>query len=893
MKNCLRLLLFDTYGRIATAALLLCILSGIFLAIPYDISLPYLSVTLMVTANPYASLIRNMHYWSAQLFLVFTLIHLVDHLKQSTEDNIKSRYTWLGVTLSLLVTAYAMISGFILKADPDSLQARRILAGLLESLPVGGRILQQTFMGNEKNFQPVYIHHLSTATLLLVIVIYDHARTIWGSLKTLLITLFMIGLLSFFFRAPLSTMDENILKGPWYFVGFQEMLHFFSHPVYLLVFSFLVLAVIFLLPLFRPSIRKVVKYLLFCFLFVYLILTLVAFFFRGENWKWQWPWEHSYHLKTALRWKPLTFHTPVKPVFVVLGRAEGCVACHGGMKGLTESHNVHQTGCFSCHRGDPFTLDKTQAHRHMEMVPGNLSNARMTCGSPGCHPGICDRIPGSLMATLTGMISVDRFAFGENKTPDGVAGLANLGNTAADRHLQHLCVGCHSGNEKTKPGPTAWLDRGGGCNACHLGYEKQARAEFEQQRGKQGVLPLYHPSISLNITNDRCMSCHSRSGRIATSYEGWHETLLKPNEVKNLKGFKILPDGRVFSYTGSDIHYQKGMGCIDCHGSYELMGDGNAYRHKEQAVMVQCIDCHRKDTGNTVKLREADRETQLIYGLRGWKEDERKMAVTEKGNRPLSNTCLAGDSAWMMVGKTTGKTMKMKPPAAACTKGKAHSRLSCEACHTEWVPQCIGCHNAYEKETLGDNMLTGRPEQGSWVEYKDKFLADKPVLGIREKKIVTMTPGMIMSIDIGSFTGKPETINRRLYAPASGHTTLAKGRSCKSCHNDPLAIGYGRGILTYQVTGKTGRWKFEPRFTAKKADSLPEDAWIPFLKERKDISSTRLNIRPFSIEEQHRILTVGACLTCHKENAALMIQSQDDFQKTLQKRIANCVLPVW
>ncbi|MFN8134465.1 MAG: hypothetical protein U0Z17_04295 [Bacteroidales bacterium] len=46
------------------------------------------------------------------------------------------------------------------------------------------------------------------------------------------------------------------------------------------------------------------------------------------------------------------------------------------------------------------------------------------------------------------------------------------------------------------------------------------------------VLPKFHPSINLNISNDKCKSCHSRSGRISMNYEGWHETEMKPGTGK-------------------------------------------------------------------------------------------------------------------------------------------------------------------------------------------------------------------------------------------------------------------------------------------------------------------------------------------------------------------------
>jgi len=57
--------------------------------------------------------------------------------------------------------------------------------------------------------------------------------------------------------------------------------------------------------------------------------------------------------------------------------------------------------------------------------------------------------------------------------------------------------------------------------------------------------------------------------------------------------------------------------------------------------------------------------------------------------------------------------------------------------------------------------------------------------------IETFVPGMVLTIDQPGKPGiKAEGLSRRLYARVEPHTTQAKSRSCKSCHNDPIAIGY-------------------------------------------------------------------------------------------------------
>lgn len=196
-------------------------------------------------------------------------------------------------------------------------------------------------------------------------------------------------------------------------------------------------------------------------------------------------------------------------------------------------------------------------------------------------------------------------------------------------------------------------------------------------------------------------------------------------------------------------------------------------------------------------------------------------------------------------------------------------------------------------------MMTRKMEKGTWVEYTGSYKAQLPSLGMRiikgKKEVIPVIPGMILSIDKSNFTKqKHDTLHfRRLFAPIAPHTTTSVGRSCKSCHNDPNALGYGTGKLTYDIEGNKGVWKFDPYYANSKYDNLPEDAWIGFLKTRTGMVSTRTNVKPFSVKEQHKILLVGACLTCHSANSKVMKESLVDFQKVLRNRSYKCILPDW
>lgn len=894
----------DTVGGLALSSLIICILSGIFLSLPYDASSPFNSLSLIMIDNPAAVYFRNVHYLSAQLFLVLTLLHVTEHLLRKSEK-VVTKAVWWRLTLSVPFVIFVMISGFILKGDADSVSAYRVLSSLFREIPWIGSLLSYTITGNEPSFSVLYMHHIATATIITVAVIAEHYRKFWPPAESFLLLTFFILIISYFLH-PFFNVETG--KGPWYFVGLQESLRYFSRPAWMWVIVAVFLTVLGLVSVAGPIQSNRLKKGIAAFIIFYGLLTFTGMFFRDSDLSLKTPWNIHYKGWKGLSIRPLELSVPedhgfTGPVPQVNGQYEGCLVCHNNVKGLSVSHNPEAIGCSSCHGGNPATIDKYLAHNNMLMIPGQLDDAAGSCGTALCHPGIPDRIDRSLMTTMSGVISVNRYVFDEAATPDIRAHVKDVGNSPADRHLRDLCVNCHLGNRKISAGPNNTISRGGGCNACHLYYSDSALVSLANYR-LSGTIEdsgfFYHPQLNLKIPDDNCFSCHSRSGRIALSYAGWHETLLDEKNIPDTRIFKVLDDRRVVQYVGQDVHHQAGMSCIDCHLSRELMGDGESYRHKEEQVKIGCIDCHFLDDPVTVYAKDIDPESVKILKLRDWMNDSLRLLKTAKDNHPIINSRVGEDGRARLTLKSGDTLLALRPPVRKCTRGKAHSSLSCASCHSAWIPQCIGCHNSFDSRAPGYDMLENRERTGSWVEYTGLFLAGEPVLGIisdkrGQKTVTTFTPGMVISIDTSSFYQNRESnpIFCRLYAPVSAHTTVRQGRTCRSCHLDPLALGYGRGELIYRMDGNYGTWDFVNRFDRSRYDNLPEDAWIGFLEEPGRVVSTRSNARTFNIGEQKSILTAGACLKCHEENSAVMRAALDDFDSVQNKVSKRCVLPIW
>lgn len=930
-----------SFGDAALAAFVLCAISGAMLVPGFDAGDGARSIAEWLLANPGATVLRNLHYWTAQAFLVLTLLHGWDHLRLSTELRL-SRGVWLRLVASLPVLAFLMLSGFLLRGDADAQQARRIFEEIVRLVPLAGPLLATFLFGtDEGSLQVVYLHHAATATLIVWLVIIDHARRRWGSPRAWLLAAVGAGVLALLVSPGLHDGRDPVVKGPWYFLGLQELLHWTPWPLLALGLSAAALLFVWWIPRWTRAAAARAKRGLFAVTAGYFVLCVLALFLRGENWSLRaegpvWPAGPG-DLQAGPLLARAGIDTRTATLPLILGRPEGCMACHAEMTGFSPAHQTQAIGCASCHLGNSLTLDAQRAHAGMVLVPGNLADAGRTCGQSACHADLVPRVERSIMATFAGVIATNRTVFGEgDDTGHGAATavhapvqpphVRDLGHTAADSHLRQLCVGCHLGQPKTLWGPITQESRGGGCNACHLKYSPEAAAALAayvpevpdwNADGSAPVppppsgkpFPKLHPRLSVQADGSHCFGCHSRSSRIATSYEGWHEMRHDPSTAEldaRPAQYRQLDDTRFFVRKTADVHHTAGLDCIDCHTALEVMGTGQPVAHKAQALRVRCEDCHARPGGvlNSLDVAAIDPESRKILALRGWTIPPGQRVGTTRSGDTLFNVTVDAQGRGQLRRKATGQPAPLKPQDAVCAQGGGHERLGCSSCHTAWAPQCTTCHTAFDPKSEGHDHLAAKFVRGEWLETSVEFEAGPPALGVRiasglgergGELVDTFVPGMILTIDRNLLPGRPpDTLFRRLFAPTAAHTTQRQARACTSCHNDPVALGYGKGKLSFEASGgRTGAWRFEPAEPASPHDGLPADAWTGFLAERSGMVSTQAGARPFTLVEQRRILTVGACLNCHKGDSALMRASVRDFPALLRRRTAQCVAPAW
>lgn len=459
-----------------------------------------------------------------------------------------------------------------------------------------------------------------------------------------------------------------------------------------------------------------------------------------------------------------------------------CGSCHQTIQ-PPESHT--QVPCVDCH-GGTLAPQKKKAHFKLILQPTGLGTPGVSCAKSGCHLIESKRVSHSLMATAPGILALTTLAF---ETDDSTTAAKHLSQSQTKDYLSKRCDSCHLDKPLTNAdSPTS--RRGGGCLACHSGPKE----------------PTGHRRIDKKVSDDRCFGCHSRSGRVSLNYGGIAE--MSKGQAAAL-GVEVsrLPDGRPVRLMPSDIHFKAGMGCTDCHTYRGLMGGKKPVKQKGDQQDIQCADCHRAQTQTPTATQ---RFGTFMPRLKQGQSRSRTLEL-----------------------KFQKKTLLVRQIDKQHA-GYGHDRLSCDACHSQWVPQCFGCHISYQDDGKQYDHNKQQLTPGRWEEQGWAFEVGLPALGVSEGEVVPFVPGMIASLKL---PGQPVK-HWNIYAPTSPHTT-GKSRSCASCHlSDKVFAIYQEKAVNLKGTEQTSN-----------------KTWTG--------NTLRPTSRAFNPVEVRRIKRVGLCLDCH------------------------------
>lgn len=542
---------------------------------------------------------------------------------------------------------------------------------------------------------------------------------------------------------------------------------------------------------------------------------------------------------------------------------DGCVACHSDPKDDPGgAHAAALVGCASCHLGDREASTKEAAHAGMEPEPGALSTVKKTCGS--CHAREAERVLTSLMATGRGIVSVDRWAFGEIPEPNTLQSMAEVlaakAPTPGEDHVRRLCGGCHLGTRKDNR-DDAIRGVGSGCSGCHVASK---RTDGDP-----------HPVIFGVVPDRQCLGCHSRSARLSLSYQG----LAEISGATPCEKPTTLFDGRKGCSLPEDVHHAAGLECVDCHLHTELMGDGTARPRARQQLEIRCQTCHGPAKDARWEQVKDPISRDLLRMRKQQRAPEERVRLGARGT-PVSNLRPSGPRTWQLEPKSGGAALVVKQtPADANHALKGHDRLSCAACHSAWIPTCPSCHTSFDPGGKQWDFGRAAEASGAWRESNDGMGYGAPGLAVAGDRIQPGAPGMIATLDATAAGGEKREL--RLVSTFDPHTTGKRARSCASCHRSATALGLGTGRLELGAAA--------PRFTP-----AHDDGWTR-LFPAAPARGTHADARGLNADEQRRVLQVGVCVECHSRADDVVWRDFRASVRRLQRGVASCKgrVPPW
>ena len=430
------------------------------------------------------------------------------------------------------------------------------------------------------------------------------------------------------------------------------------------------------------------------------------------------------------------------------------------------------------------------------------------------------------------------------------------------------CQRCHIGVRGRK-GRGDW--RGMGCSACHIPYGNEGIYEggdptidkkehghllvHEMQGTREAKVHVPSTGVTFSgIHPETCNSCHNRGKRIGVSYMGLME---QPYSSPLMPGGKaqLKTHGKRYKHIKEDLHFQAGMTCQDCHTSIDMHGDGTLYGSTLGQVEIECSDCHGTTRKFPWELKMGYGENQFAMGakkgprglskkLPAWMEQGTVYKpmdgylLTTRGN-PFGNVVKKGDKVIVHLAsgkdlevpllkeKHMKKSYKSEAGKVAMDEVQAHmDKLECYSCHSDWAPQCYGCHvkvdytkgkskidwiasgsTHFANGETSESVLgtKGKKQIGKAHETRSYLRWEDPILGINGEGLVTpIIPGCQVTYTIIGPDGSTVTLNKQArvkdngqvvdaidMSPVQPHTTGRKARTCESCHSNPKALGYG------------------------------------------------------------------------------------------------------
>ncbi len=502
----------------------------------------------------------------------------------------------------------------------------------------------------------------------------------------------------------------------------------------------------------------------------------------------------------------------------------------------------------------------------------SCGSASPASGGTGCHQGVVERVRRSMMAHTSGEVVVARYRAGMQPNTDALVGatalmdpdfdpllpttvetmerfnpppprvpmLPTISSTATatsalalqlygevqDDYMAKSCFRCHLwdfGENRFRAD-----FRSSGCSACHMIYNDEGFSESLDPTIIKEASP--HPinhTMTSKVPTEQCMHCHYRGGRIGPSYKGYRESggagFNPPNpealgeaQHGHDAAFYLVDEDttNTIDETPPDIHFEKGLHCIDCHLEKEMHGDGHLYSDTQVFVGVECEDCHggieaesnlKMEDGTVLEHLERDATgavwlTSKVTGKRH-PVSQVKRSITE-GSPEYS----------VAAARSMGRD----------ANGFSHTdNLECYTCHASWYPSCYGCHVTMDYSRSSRLLTTGETRVGKpsgareWVAVDDLVL-----MWNTDGKIAPSMPTERFSLSVEDADGDTVFERRIRRKPGSSvpgfgqrtfqpHTTRVRSpfSACGRCHI--RSDGANRSVVEVTVGLGSDRYEWE------------------------------------------------------------------------------------
>lgn len=286
----LRFTLSFGLGGMSATLLLVLLVTGLLQLLSYSpqTDAAYLSIQQMYHRGNLAGFIRNCHYWSGNLIIFISFLHLLRVFFTGALTGSR-RYNWLVGLCIFLFLLFANFSGYLMPWDQLAYWAVTIFTSMLSYIPLVGDDLMYFLRGGLEVgkstlsiFYAIHVGILPAILLLLVVYHFWLIRKSGGLIQrtsgnvstarmaviphlitreaaTASLLLGLVLLFSALVDAPLAEQanpgqSPNPAKAAWYFMGLQELL-LHLHPSFAIcVIPPLVLGFLAIVPFYKNAI---------------------------------------------------------------------------------------------------------------------------------------------------------------------------------------------------------------------------------------------------------------------------------------------------------------------------------------------------------------------------------------------------------------------------------------------------------------------------------------------------------------------------------------------------------------------------------------------------------------------------------------------------------------